>query len=114
MSGIKETFYRAVNAYTIRNLLRVIKNYTDEKYIEDVLVELRELKDDSYQQDEFQEVISVMSKEKKLCTICGYKLIYKTDKIIHTELPTDDPNRYEGMIFLYCEECGFDDLDNED
>ena len=35
-----------------------------KKYIEDVLVELRELKDDSYQQDEFQEVISVMSKEK--------------------------------------------------
>ena len=109
---MKETFYRAVNSFTIRNLLRVIKNYTDEKYIEDVLVELRELKDDSYQQDEFQEVINVMSKESGVCPICSSKLTYKVEKEIHNELSFDDPHRIEEIAFMWCSECGFEDKED--
>ncbi len=53
-----------------------------------------------------------MSKEKKICPCCGNKLIYKTKNEIHTELQKDDPYRIEEIVFLHCNECGFDDLDN--
>ena len=76
-----------------------------------MLVELRELKDDSYQPDEIQEVINVMSKEKELCPVCSGKLVYRTEKEIHTELQKDDPYRIEEIVFLHCENCGFDDKD---
>lgn len=102
---MKETFYRAVNSFTIKNLLRIIKNYTDEKYIEDVLVELRELKDDSYQEGEFQEVIEALSKEAKVCPICGNGLVEKVVTEAHTYL--DDIPK-EQFLSYFCEDCGFD------
>lgn len=113
---IKETFYNttirnAVDSITVKELLRLIKNYTDEQYIEDVLIELRELKDDTYQQSEIQEVINILSKERKLCPICSNKMVYKTEKEIHSELDKDDPHRIEEIVFLHCEECGFNDKD---
>ena len=53
-----------------------------------------------------------MSKESGRCPICNHKLVYKTEKEIHTELQKDDPHRIEEIVFLHCEDCGFDDKDN--
>lgn len=44
----------------------------------------------------------------ELCPICENELIYRTIKEIHTELEPDDPYRIEEIVYLYCEECGFD------
>lgn len=90
-------------------MLRLIKNYTDERYIEDVLIELRELKDDSFQQDDFMEVIKSMSNEAKICPICGGQLKEVEYAEIHYELETH-PKEY--FVKYICEECSFDDSEN--
>lgn len=77
-----------------------------------MLVELRELKDDSYQPSEIQEVINVMSQEQEICPICSNKLVYRMEKEIHHELDINDPHRIEEIGFLWCEECGFKDKED--
>ena len=57
-------------------------------------------------------MINILSKERELCPICSNKMVYRTEKEIHSELDKDDPHRIEEIVFLHCEECGFNDKDN--
>jgi uncharacterized protein with PIN domain len=91
---------------TIIELLGIIKNYYGEKQIGDVIAELNDLKDDTYNQKEIKEVIELLSRNLNLCPICSNPLTIKTTYEIHTEL---DDNNIEKICGLYCEECGFDD-----
>jgi len=93
---------------TNTELLRIIKNYSDENQLDDVLAELRDLYD-TYNQSEIRELIEILSNKKQVCPICGNKLVYKTVKEKHPEV---DTNNIEENTYLYCEDCGFEDLDN--
>jgi len=106
---LKSQLYNAVSKSTIRELLRIIKNYTDEKYIEDVLCELRELLEDTYCEDEIQEVIDTLSSEIKVCPKCGFKLTPTIRFETHTEL---EGNPKEEYMCYVCNNCGYDDSDN--
>ncbi len=114
IKDLKGTFYDTTKALnisdnsTIHTLLRLIENYTDEKQVKDVLVELRELNDDYFRSD-VQETINTLSKGLNICPICSNVLTPTIEYVSHNEI---DGNFKEESLYYECEECGFNDKDN--
>jgi len=94
---------------TITELLRIIRNYYGEKQVDDVLAELRELKDNTYNQNEIREVIESLSNDVGICPECGGNFKYQCDYEFHSELD-GNPNDIEKLEYLQCENCGYKDI----